>query len=329
VCAIKPICVDAEDLDEMQCSRQEPGDVLSACMLPQAKQVKHHNGLFLIACSRGLLSEAQQLMDMGAQPGTQDKGGLSSAHFAAAHGKENMLSFLWSKGVELDGEDPSELLLPSDHSCGQAAVVIEHARSVRMWGRAQTNCRCPATCLLSYTGGRTPLHLAALNGHADSVRMLLDKGSWVDAFDAADNAALHLAARLSSRAIVYVVAERERTRGDTLFQSVQRLLRVQQRLPLFRDHGFPPSTGWHPCSTAPPGACTFHRAGQLEASEALLDGGAKSHVRNKHGLTPLGEATVSGHVATAKALAARGADVGACTTAGVLRLLGLPCRCML
>jgi ankyrin repeat protein len=80
-------------------------------MPPQAKQVKHHNGLFLIACSRGLLSEAQQLMDMGAQPGTQDKGGLSSAHFAAAHGKEHMLSFLWSKGVELDGEDPSEMLL--------------------------------------------------------------------------------------------------------------------------------------------------------------------------------------------------------------------------
>ena len=75
---------------------------------PQAKQRKHHNGLFLIACARGLLSEAQQLLDMGAQPGTADKGGLSSAHFAAAHGKQEVLSFLWSKGVELDGESPGE-----------------------------------------------------------------------------------------------------------------------------------------------------------------------------------------------------------------------------
>ena len=166
-------------------------------MLPQAKQVKHHNGLFLIACSRGLLAEAQQLMDMGAQPGTQDKGGLSSTHFAAAHGKENMLSFLWSKGVELDGEDPSELLMTSDTICRHIRCT-DCARSIRMWGRAQTNCRWPATCLLSHTVGRTPLHLAALNGHADSVRMLLDKGSWVDAFDAADNAALHLAARLAA-----------------------------------------------------------------------------------------------------------------------------------
>ena len=97
----------------------------------------------------------------------------------------------------------------------------------------------------------------------------------------------------------------------------------------FRSHRWSPNTRQHLRSPARTGVCTSHRAGQLAASEALLDGGAKSHVRNKRGLTPLGEATVSGHVATAKALAARGADVGACTTAGVLRLLGLPCRCML
>ena len=153
--------------------------------------------------------------------------------------------------------------------------------------------------------------------------MLLDKGSWVDAFDAADNAALHLAARSNIRAIVQVVTKRERIVDNSLLR-IKGLLHVQPRLHLFRDHGFPPSTERHPCFLAPPGVCTLHRAGQLAASEALLDGGAKSHVRNKRGLTPLGEATISGHVTTAKALAAHGADVGTCTTAGALSLLDGP-----
>ncbi len=76
--------------------------------IPQAKQRKQHSGLFLIACARGLVEDAQQLLDWGAQPGTADKGGLGSAHFAAAHGKQAVLAFLWSKGVEVDGEDPSK-----------------------------------------------------------------------------------------------------------------------------------------------------------------------------------------------------------------------------
>ncbi len=57
------------------------------------------------------MAEAQTLLDMGAQPGTADKGGMTSAHFAAAHGKHDMLDFLWSKGVELDGEDPGASLV--------------------------------------------------------------------------------------------------------------------------------------------------------------------------------------------------------------------------
>lgn len=72
----------------------------------QAKQLRQHNSLFLIACARGLVQDCKQLLDWGAQPGVADKQGLTSAHFAAAHGKTDLLAFLWSKGVELDAEDP-------------------------------------------------------------------------------------------------------------------------------------------------------------------------------------------------------------------------------
>lgn len=81
----------------------------------QAKQLRQHNSLFLVACARGLVQDAQQLMEWGAQPGAADKQGLTSAHFAAAHGKADLLAFLWSKGVELDAEDPGTGSQPFAH----------------------------------------------------------------------------------------------------------------------------------------------------------------------------------------------------------------------
>lgn len=45
---------------------------------------------------------------------------------------------------------------------------------------------------------------------------------------------------------------------------------------------------------------------------ALLAGKAKTHVRNKHGLTPLGEAVAGGHLPVAKALADGGAAIRKC-----------------
>ena len=43
--------------------------------------------------------------------------------------------------------------------------------------------------------GRTPLHLAALGGHAEAATLLLQKGAWAEAEDAGDDTPLHLAAR--------------------------------------------------------------------------------------------------------------------------------------
>lgn len=119
-----------------------PDTIIRQLLTLQAKQIKHHNGLFLIACARGLLSEAQQLLDMGAQPGTQDKGGLSGAHFAAAHGKQDVLSFLWSKGVELDGEDPGE---SSETVCGRTCCdAAEQDTSACVADSAPSSSACTA-----------------------------------------------------------------------------------------------------------------------------------------------------------------------------------------
>jgi hypothetical protein len=46
------------------------------------------------------------LLDMGADTEARDKKGLLPMHFAAAHGKLEVVKFLWSKGAEIDAEDP-------------------------------------------------------------------------------------------------------------------------------------------------------------------------------------------------------------------------------
>lgn len=52
--------------------------------------------------------QAQHLVQIGADITARDKQRLSALHFAAAHGHLELVSFLWSKGAELDWESPGE-----------------------------------------------------------------------------------------------------------------------------------------------------------------------------------------------------------------------------
>lgn len=107
-------------------------------LCPQAKKTRQHSSLFLVACARGLLPDCQQLLEAGALLDSRDKEGLGAAHFAAAHGKADLLAYLWSKGVELDGEDPSDF---SDAVISIPKVVSADAADVRK--------RSPTASLLS------------------------------------------------------------------------------------------------------------------------------------------------------------------------------------
>ena len=51
------------------------------------------------------------LLEQGARLKALDKRGVSGLHYACGQGRTEVVPFLWSKGVELDNEDPSEILL--------------------------------------------------------------------------------------------------------------------------------------------------------------------------------------------------------------------------
>ena len=50
--------------------------------------------------------QAQHLVQTGADIAAKDKRQFTTLHFAAAHGHLDVVTFLWSKGAELDWETP-------------------------------------------------------------------------------------------------------------------------------------------------------------------------------------------------------------------------------
>lgn len=56
-----------------------------------------------------MILQAQHLVQTGAQITARDKAGCTTLHFAAAHGQVDIVTYLWSKGAELDWETPGRL----------------------------------------------------------------------------------------------------------------------------------------------------------------------------------------------------------------------------
>ncbi len=50
--------------------------------------------------------QVQQLVEMGADAGARDKRGVGALHYACGQGRLEVVKFLWSKGLDLDAEDP-------------------------------------------------------------------------------------------------------------------------------------------------------------------------------------------------------------------------------
>ena len=53
--------------------------------------------------------QVKALLEQGADPEATDKRKVNALHFACGQGRLEVVSFLWSRGIELDAEDPSEL----------------------------------------------------------------------------------------------------------------------------------------------------------------------------------------------------------------------------
>ncbi len=55
--------------------------------------------------------QVQQLLEMGADVHAKDKSGISALHYASGQGRLEVLQFLWSRGLDLDADDPGIIFL--------------------------------------------------------------------------------------------------------------------------------------------------------------------------------------------------------------------------
>lgn len=55
--------------------------------------------------------QVQHLIEMGADVGAKDKKGISALHYASGQGRLEVLQLLWSKGLDLDADDPGRKAL--------------------------------------------------------------------------------------------------------------------------------------------------------------------------------------------------------------------------
>ncbi|KAJ6486392.1 ankyrin repeat-containing domain protein [Mycena vitilis] len=140
----------------------------------------------------------------------------TSLAWAAVLGHEETFEFLMTAGhddaeLSKDSENNTILMLLADHT--PAALANSRPNNVDVMGAALRMAqlyydRYPDILDWSNVHGKTALHIAALKGHEELVRMLIDFGADVDLSDNKGNTPLHYASSWGHIPIVQLLIER-------------------------------------------------------------------------------------------------------------------------
>lgn len=165
---------------------------------------------------------------------------------------------------------------------------------------------------------RTPLQMAAVYGHEEVARVLLDKGAHVNAADCNGVTPLFEASRNGYEAIVEMLLDEE-ANANAVDKDGNTLLSTTLKdgwegiVKMLLDKGADVNAA--DCNNMTP-LFSASRNGCGEIVQILLDNGADVNGVNNEGATPLSEASRAGHKAIVKSLLDKGANVNAANNKG-------------
>ncbi|XP_055945199.1 uncharacterized protein LOC129975931 [Argiope bruennichi] len=252
------------------------------------------------ALTEGKMEKVKDCISKGADVFGRDMRSQTSLHFAAKGPCLETVKFVLKFNLDVYAVD----------------INLQTALHVASWyGRLATveyliqESKSSINCIDIY--GRTPLHLAAINGHTDVVRCLLNHDAKMAPIDRFGNAALHYAIIHNHLTIASILLEKESGvdanktfLGDTALHlasgkgHMNLVVYLLDKIPVnFRsDLNF----------------VALHKAakgGHTNVVELLITAGAKINAKSLKGTTPLHLAAEKGHYAVALKLLQHGADI--------------------
>ena len=167
----------------------------------------------MFAASRGKLAHAKSLLDRGADPQAMSGQGFNwnAAHFACQNGHLAILELL----LDCHKQNPDRRVRLPVEAAGRKEHDYANLLHIAAYGgKHEVITYLISTCTISNINcrsglGRTPLHYAVLQGHINSVLVLLSSGADVNASEpGAGCSILHWAAENGHHSIVQMLLNR-------------------------------------------------------------------------------------------------------------------------
>mmetsp|Transcript_12130 Transcript_12130/g.36978 ORF Transcript_12130/g.36978 Transcript_12130/m.36978 type:complete len:860 (+) Transcript_12130:144-2723(+) len=266
-----------------------------------------------LAATEGHADVVELLLQHDANPEMKDRWGSTAMDDAVRNKRENVIKIFEKYGVRRDDADPMT-------SGGLAEMELLEFSARGLYDLVRQRLMAGVSAQYADYDKRTPLHLAASEGHADVAELLLVNGARMDVRDRFGRTPIDDAIKNGSKAVLQVMKQydgdvpaklldasrtMERFRGMDLIDHAAkgRLNKVKECVRSGVNINF--SDYDH--------RCALHLAaaeGQLEVVKYLLEKGALLNVKDRWGVTPLDEADKKMHRDVCDVLEAAGGTNG-------------------